>query len=106
MIIDVDNLSQLSKNDFILNDVKSITLKSFEKKVSFFQNVEHDALIDDLCDMCIDERIKKDFENEFLDSQLDVALIEEFCVSNFEVIEIELQALQNALKCQTNKKKK
>ena len=106
MIIDVDKLSQLSKNDFILNDVRSMTLKSLKKKVSFSQDVEHDALIDDLCDVCIDERIKKDFENEFFDSQFDVVLIEEFCVLDFEIIEIEFQTLQNALKCQTDKKKK
>ena len=65
MIIDVDKLNQLSKNDFILNDVKSMTLKSFEKRISFFQNVEHDALIDDLCDVCIDERIKKNSKTSF-----------------------------------------
>ena len=106
MTIDVDKLNQLSKNDFILNDVKSMTLKLFEKKASFSQDVEHDALIDDLCDVCIDERIKKNLENEFFDSQFDVALIEEFCVSDFKIIEIELQALQNALKCQTDKKRK
>ena len=106
MIIDVDRLNQLSKNDFILNDVKSMTLKSFEKKISFFQNIEHDALINDLCNMCIDERIKKNFENEFFDSQFDVVFIEKFCVSNSKIIEIEFRTLQNALKCQTNNKKK